>query len=289
MKVINNNNSVDFFLALRCTTQKYAKSFIENGEIKFSTPQSWVAYEENHGKGRGDVLEGTFACCNQWDIENLFKISTKYNISKDRNIEKYIKDGKIYFKRKNVMNLPTFCIYLLKANAFEWPEDTGWHTIRTTIPSKYFRDFADQKTIEEINKLPIHEQPAVVFIHNFDELKNRIVVHLVSLGIRREEILIEPVSYYDFNQYGTMGWFDLCQKPPLELAFKDTSFSNQSEARFIINTKNESAADYLRNNVIQLGALSDIAKIAEGYFSEGLEFSCKVELAERDEKTNIHG
>lgn len=86
-----------------------------------------------------------------------------------------------------------------------------------------------------------------------------------------------------------MGWFDLCQKPPLELAFKDTSFSNQSEARFIINTKNEAAADYLRNNVIQLGDLSDIAKIAEGYFSEGLEFSCKVELAERDEKTNIHG
>ena len=73
MKVINNT-SVDYHLVLRCTTQKYAKTFIEKGEIKFNTPQSWVTYEEKHGKGRGDVLEGAFACCNQWDIENLSKM-----------------------------------------------------------------------------------------------------------------------------------------------------------------------------------------------------------------------
>lgn len=283
MRIASDKKSVDFFLALRCTTRKYAKDFVEKGAIKFSTPQSWVAYEEKNNKGRGDVLEGTFACCNLFDLENLTQIADKYKISEDRNIEKYIKDGKIYFKRKSVMNLPVFCVYLLKADAFEWPEKAGWHSIGTTIPAKYFRDFADHQTPEEINGLPLDKQPAVVVIRDFDTLKRRIITHLLSLGINEDEILIEPISYYDFNQYGEMGWFDLCQKPPLELAFKDISFSAQSEARFIINTKNEAVTEYLRNNVIHIGPLSDIASIAEGYFSEGLEFSCKVELAEYDD------
>ncbi len=283
MRIASDKKSVDFFLVLRCTTRKYAKDFVEKGAIKFSTPQSWVIYEEKNGKGRGDVLEGTFACCNQLDLENMIRIATKYRVLEDKNIEKCCKGGKTYFKRKSVMNLPVFCVYLLKADVFEWPEKAGWHSIHTTIPAKYFRDFVDHQTPEEIKCLPLDKQPSVVVIRDFDALKRRIITHLLSLGISEDEILVEPISYYDFNQYGEMGWFDLCQKPPLELAFKDISFSAQSEARFIINTKNESAAEYLRNNIIQLGALSDIAKIAEGYFSEGLEFSCKVELAEYDD------
>lgn len=280
MRAVNENNSVDFFLALRCTTRKYAKDFVEKGAIKFSTPQSWVAYEENNSKGRGDVLEGTFACCNLLDLENMIRITTKYSITEDKNIEKFCTNGRIYFKHKSVMNLPVFCVYLLKADVFEWPEKAGWHSISTTIPANYFRDFADHQTPEEINSLPFDKQPSVVIIRDFDALKNRIIAHLVSLGISQDEILVEPISYYDFDQYGEMGWVDLCQVPPLELAFKDISFSDQSEARFIINTKNELAAEYLRNNVICVGQLSDIASIADGYFSEGLEFSCKVELGE---------
>ncbi len=286
MRIVSDKKSVDFLFVLRCTTRQYAKEFVEKGAIKFSTPQSWVTDEEKHGKGRGDVLEGTFACCNQLDLENMIRLATKYRISDDQDIERFCKDGKIYFKRKSVMILPTFCMYLLKRDMFEWPEKAGWHNISTTIPAKYFRDFAEQKTTEEIRKLPLDKQPAVVFIHNFDELKKRIFSHLVALGISKEEILVEPISYYDFNQNGVMGWFDLCQDPPLELAFKDISFSDQSEARFIINTKNETAAEYLRNNVIQVGTLSDIAKFADGYFSEGLEFSCKIELEERDNIDN---
>lgn len=284
MRIASEKNTVDFLLALRCTTKRHAKDFVEKGLIKFNTPQSWVAYEEKHRKGRGDVLEGTFACCNQRDLENTIRIATKYRISEDKNIEKYLKDGRIYFKRQNVMNLPAFCIYLLKADMFEWPEKAGWHSISTTIPAKYFRDFADHQTLEEISQLPLDEQPSVVIIHDFDTLKSRIISHLLSLGIDEDEILVEPISYYDFNQYGEMGWVDLCQTPPLELAFKDISFSDQSEARFIINTKNEVAAEYLRNNAILLGPLSDIAAVADGYFSEGLDFSCKVDLEEREEK-----
>ncbi|MDR7319106.1 hypothetical protein [Brevibacillus nitrificans] len=30
----------DFFHVFRCTTQKYAETFIKKGEIKFSTPYS---------------------------------------------------------------------------------------------------------------------------------------------------------------------------------------------------------------------------------------------------------
>lgn len=42
------------FLTLRCTEVKYAYSFLEKGEIKFNTPQSWVNRAIEFGKGRGD-------------------------------------------------------------------------------------------------------------------------------------------------------------------------------------------------------------------------------------------
>lgn len=284
MRISTNSKSIDYFLALRCTTHKYAKDFVEKGEIKFSTPKSWVEYEEKYGKGRGDTLEGTFACCNLLDYENMKKLSVKYKLSADTNIEKYLKDGKVYFKHKDVMNLPVFCLYLLKADAFEWPDEAGWHTIRSLIPAKYFCDFAGQRSPEEIKKLPIDEQPSVVVIRDLDALKKRIVSYLLSLGIGKDEILITPISYYDFNQFGPYGWVDLCQAPPYELTIKDSSFSGQSEVRFIINTTNSSAADYLRNNAIHIGSLSDIAKNIDGYFAGGLECSCKVELAEYDSR-----
>ena len=278
METIDKRNAVDFFLTLRCTSRKYAKEFVEKGIIKFNTPQSWVDYGEKQGRGRGDVLEGTFACCNQLDLEHLKLLSANYNMSKNANIEKYYKEGKIYFKRKNVMQLPVFCVYLLKANMVDWPDSVGWHTIKTRIPSNYFQDFADYMTPAQIKTLPVEEQPSVVFIRDFDAFKERLVNKLISLGIDKNEIIITPITYYDFNKDGIMGWFDLRQQPPFELAIKDISFSNQSEARVIIFSKNNFASDYLKNNVIELGPLLDIAAIADGYFSEGLDFSCEVEL-----------
>lgn len=215
-------------------------------------------------------------------MKRIKELSKKYNISNDSNIEKYFKDGRIYFKRKSVMNLPAFCLYILRADSLEWPDTVGWDTVKTTIPGEFFRDFADHKTREEINCLSFDKQPSVVVIHDFNAFKERLISCLHTLGIDDSEILIKAVTYYDFFQYGITGWFDLNRTPPLELAVKNSSFSNQSEARFIINSKNQVASDYLRNNAIELGSLSDIATIVDGYFSEGLEFSCKVKMASFD-------
>ncbi len=277
-------SSIDFFLSLRCTNREHAKSFVEKGELKFSTPHSWVAYEEKNGKGRGDVLEGTFACCNLLDFENAIRLSRKYKIPEDSDIETYISNGKIFFKRKRVMELPAFCIYLLKEDMFECPQTVGRHSISTTIPAKYFRDFCDHKTPEEIQKLPIGEQPALIVIRDFDAFKERLIGYLISLGISKDEIIVEAITYCDFNQNGEWGWFEVNRKPPLELTVKDCSFADQNEARFIIDTRNKAAADYLRSHAIQLGPLTDIAKNVEGYFSEGMEFCCEVELGLLEDK-----
>lgn len=59
-----------FSMVLRCTKMRYARTFLNCGQIKFSTPSSWVEYEEKYGDGRGDRLEGTMATFNIWDFEN---------------------------------------------------------------------------------------------------------------------------------------------------------------------------------------------------------------------------
>ena len=68
-----------FSMVLRCTKMRYARTFLNCGQIKFSTPSSWVEYEEKYGDGRGDRLEGTMATFNIWDFENSLPILRKYS------------------------------------------------------------------------------------------------------------------------------------------------------------------------------------------------------------------
>ena len=59
-------NPNDFFMTFRCMKRKYARPFFKNGRIKFSTPASWVEYARQHGTGRGDHFEGSFATSTPW-------------------------------------------------------------------------------------------------------------------------------------------------------------------------------------------------------------------------------
>lgn len=273
--------NVEFFLTLRCTTQEFAQKLVEHGTIKFGTPQSWVEYEEKYGKGRGDVFEGTFAICHHGDLEQIKKFAEEYKIP-DGDIFTYYKNGRLYYKRNTTMNLPCFCLYILRDTAFEIEPREGWQDIQTTIPAEYFKDFSDHKSQSEIEMLPDAKKPAVVVIKDFDAFKERIVKTLLSLGIKRDEILVEAITYYDFEQYGHDGWLEFGQKPPLELGFKSKTFENQSELRFIVNSSNNKAMDYLRNNAIDIGAIDDIAQWYAGYFSEGLEISMRICLERRE-------
>lgn len=63
-------NPNDFFMTFRCMKRKYARPFFKNGRIKFSTPASWVEYARQHGTGRGDHFEGSFATFNSLDLDS---------------------------------------------------------------------------------------------------------------------------------------------------------------------------------------------------------------------------
>lgn len=71
-------NPNDNILRIRLTEMQYAKAFIERGNIKFSTPESWVKYAESHGDGRGDAYEGTLAFCHCLDYERFLELEQKY-------------------------------------------------------------------------------------------------------------------------------------------------------------------------------------------------------------------
>ncbi len=270
-----------FTLTLRCTTKEKAERLVELGEIKFNTPQSWVEYEEKYGKGRGDVLEGAFAFCRYDDITQIVDFASRYSLN-DGDIFLYQKDNRIYLKRKSSMNLPCFCVYILKNDSFIIPEErVGLQNVETIIPAKYFQDFSDNKTQEEIDALPDSQKPAFVIINGFDIFKERILAKLESIGIDRKDVLIEPITYYDFEKYGPYGWTDFNVRPPLELGIKSKDFEIQSELRFIINSKNASAMEHLRKNCIQIGSLADIAKWIPGSFSDGIRIEAKAYVEEK--------
>lgn len=272
-------NPDGFTLAIRCTTVEYANKFIEKGSIKFNTPASWVNYAITNGEGRGDRLEGTIAMCNCFDILTIKEISEKYqNCS---NLTTSIIGERIYFKNNYSMQLPCFCIYIMKNSMFECPEAEGKHVLKTNITGDYFKDFMDNQTKEEINSLEDRDKPAVILITDFDKFKKRVIEALLNLGLDENEIIISSVTYFDFDLYGKDGWWDFGQKFPNELTIKHKRFENQSEARIILNTDKEEIKKYLCDNPIEIGAMDDIATVIKGYFSEGIAVNLNAHIMKK--------
>lgn len=278
-------NANDFTAVFRCTTSKYADDFVTKGEIKFSTPQSWVDWAKDYGDGRGDMLEGTVACWHLYDIPTFIELNKKYSIykkyiSKTTTIEKINKT--IYFKRKRTMELPCFCFYILKNSMFMCPNKTGKGIeLSTKIPASYFRDFAENKAPEEIKKRPDDKKPAVIYIESYKELEFRIINALIDLGLAREEILIEQIHYDNFKKYGPKGWIDLNTKEPFELFFKDNRFYDQSEARIVINTNKDYIKKFLIDKVLTLGPLTDISQKKDVYLYDGMTIILTAEVSDK--------
>lgn len=234
-----------FSMVLRCTKMRYARTFLNCGQIKFSTPSSWVEYEEKYGDGRGDRLEGTMATFNIWDFENSLPILRKYSHYTD--LLKIQNGNRIYLKRRRDMHLPCFCLYYLKNSMFICPKEPGIQKLKTSIPYSYFRDLADNMSPEEVQKLPEDERPVLIVIEDYPEFKRRLVHKLIEIGLLDREIIETKVSYFDFDQYGEFGWWDFGQKSPMELAVKHIRFKDQNEGRFIINTDNQRILQLLVN------------------------------------------
>ena len=91
-------NPDNFSMVFRCMKQKYARLFFEKGQIKFSTPRSWVEWEKKHGDGRGDQFEGTLATFNIFDVEHATQAIQKYYTVYD-DIEPMLKGNRCYLKK----------------------------------------------------------------------------------------------------------------------------------------------------------------------------------------------
>lgn len=276
----------DFFVACRLTSSKYADSFLDTGSIKFNTPQSWIDYSKKYGDGRGDGYEGTLAFCDSFDFERMSELIGKYESScvlnpDTRPLHKEIREGRLFLKDKRSLKLPCFCVYILKNSMFPCPDSAGKHRISTEIPTSYFRDFSDNLFPEEVKRLPLEDQPALITIFNFNEFKNRLYKSLRYLGLEDTEILIKDVSYFDFEKYGTNGWMDFNRNYPEELLVKNIRFKEQSEARVIIKTKKEDIIKRLIESPIELGCMRDIAKVHKGYLDQGVHVEMTIDTYEK--------
>lgn len=272
-------NPNNFLASFRCTKTKYAKSFVEKGEIKFSTPQSWVEWELLNGKGRGDKLEGTLAFHNIFDLEKIKEFYEKYG--KHPEHIPFLVDQRLYLKRKRSMQLPCFCFFIVKNSLIECPAKPGKQKLTLEIGSEYFRDFADNLAPKEVDKLPEEEKPAIILVNDYKAFYERLKNKLFDLGLRQNEIIDGIVKYYDYTQHGVSGWMDFSNKSPFELLLKDATFEHQSEARIIINTDSEKIKSIL-SEPIEIGALSGICDYETVYMHEGMriEFSADIYIEE---------
>lgn len=166
----------------------------------------------------------------------------------------------------------------MKNSLFPCPDTEGKHRVTADIPASYFRDFSDNRLPEDIGKLPLEDQPALIIISDFNEFKCRLYKALRQLGLEESEILIGNVSYFDFERYGPNGWIDFDPKYPEELFIKNKRFETQSEARVIIKTKKKEIIDYLYSAPIELGCMKDIAQVHKGYLHKGVRVKMIVDI-----------
>ena len=264
------NIEKQIYWLFRSTERKYASSFISNGTIKLNTPRAWIDQARKEGIGRGDLLEGVYSSFPTGDI-------TSYLCLKElrENIE-IVRDNEIsYLRSSDVIDLRCFCLFGLFNTSFEYRyfhETNKWANV-SYVKLDYFRDFYKYKTRDEINQLSDEEQPVFIIIKSPNKFFERIYLYFEKVGISRDDIIIKPIEYLDKNQY-----FTVRDPAPSELFIKDKRFTNQSELRIVINTKNKKAIKQLEKDdfIINIGDLSDITEIYSYYLEDMLiEFDNK--------------
>ena len=103
-----------------------------------------------------------------------------------------------------------------------------------------------------------------------------------EIGVSEEEIIAEPIQYYDTKKYGENYYYEITSERPKELLWKREEFKEQSEIRIIVNSKNESAMSILRSEVIEIGELTDIAQLANANFDNGLHVAMTIKICEME-------
>lgn len=227
------------WMGIRCTEAKLAQKFIEEGSIKFGTPQNWVE-QASENIGRGDPYEGLIATAPQRDTIKLNELRKKHP-----GLIENVYDGQIILRSKRSMNLPAFCYYSISNDIFKCPSEPGEHIVRGHIPKEYFKDFKDPNPAFVMFKLAVFH--------------SRLVNWLQKHGVPPNAIIISKIQYYEFEP-GM--WTEINANRPMELFCKCNRFKVQNEERIVINTDDKDVLKLL-SEPIKIGSLKDIAQVAD--------------------------
>ena len=227
------------WMGLRCTEAKWVQAFIEEGSIKFGTPQKWVN-EASENIGRGDPYEGLIATAPQNDTKRIYELRKQHpGLIEDKH------DGQIILRSERSMKLPAYCYYCISNDFFKCPSEPGEHTVSGHIPAEYFKDFRDP-------------DPAFVMF-KLAEFHRRLINWLKNHGVSENAIMIRKIQYYEFEP-GM--WIEINEDQPMELFCKCSRFRVQNEGRIVINTDDKDVLELL-SQPIKIGCLKDIAQGAD--------------------------
>ena len=223
------------WLFLRNANKSKNDEFIKQGTIKFSCAKNWIDAEAKYNSGIGDRLEAVYATCHKNSrLQSML-------VKKYPDTYSFIDGEYECFRRESVIKLPAFCFYYVTNESLI--EEQG--LLKHKIDKNFFSDFKIEKNVGN----------SILAILNVKEFIYRLKYRLLEIGIKDREILIE-VIHYDNRLRNDI--FQLNKDSPKELFLKDYSYNHQNEVRIVINTKDEKIREYLLNNEIQIGNLSDI-------------------------------
>ena len=258
------------------------KSAINNmykGHLRFYTPYKWINDEKKNGIGRGDRYEGTFCINCSGDYESILKDKYKEDLIVNRHGER------LYYQLHSVIRKPVMAFYSLEDCHFRQTEECyGLPVFETNIDGRYYRDFFNGKSIEEINELPEGEKPSLLIIlghYNIKEFITQTINALIDqYGIVKDDIWVRQVSYdYDRNDKDN---FIVNEDHPKELFYKGVEYSHQCEARIIVNSKgialDEREEAFLS---VEIPPMS-YACIVDGYYPEGYKFKIRATVKKSD-------
>ena len=142
-------------------------------------------------------------------------------------------------------------------------QDHHYHQIGK-VTKEYFHNLFPEVKREEYDRLKPDDRPAVLLIRP-DAFVDYVVSGLMKKGVKREEILISPVSYEDYYRKPF-----IIGEDPEELFSKHISYEEQSEVRIVVDTRRQVVQELFdENGVIELGPVDEsIASISDFYFDD---------------------
>lgn len=258
---IPRNLPSHIYFFLKCLNRNYADAFLKEGAMRFAYPSEW----KPDGTSRGDDLEGVYASMKPFSSE-----CDRFLKGMRKDVYRIKAKGTYFYKSNDVMSCRAYCVYGLNDNNMHLndkrSQDHHFHQAGE-VSKEYFHRLFPQWTKEEYQLLDNEEKPVVLMI-NPVVFYDRVKKTMLDLGVRENEILFKPVTYFDY--------FDkpfYTKKCIEELFTKHSDYEEQSEVRIVVKTRRKEVKELFdkNNGIIKLGPIdSSVATMSDLYFEDML-------------------